>query len=59
MFAARAKVQALKCNVVAVVLADAKSELHNDELANQGKVHAGHSFEAYRLAKRLVEQHSG
>lgn len=54
-----AKVQVLKCSMAATMLTDAKSKLHSNRLAIQGKVQVGHSFEAYHLAKRLVEQHNG
>jgi hypothetical protein len=54
-FATGAQVQVLKRNVAANVLANVEFELRNNGLAIQGKVQAWHSFEAYRLAKRLVK----
>ncbi len=57
--AAHAKVHALKRNVATIVLVDAEFDLCSSGLAIWGKVQVGHSFEPYRLAKQIVEQHSG
>jgi hypothetical protein len=50
------KVQAFKRNMATIVLVDVESKLCSSGLAIQGIVQVGHSFEAYRLAKRLTTQ---
>lgn len=51
--------QTLKRSVAVVVLTDVEFELRSGRLAIQGQVQAGHSFEAYCLAKWLAAQQSG